>query len=79
MTSTHVKDKSYRYEIDVLAVNGKEIVAIEAKKYLRKKDVDDVIERFRRFKKYNKEAYRKILYGAAAYLECEKGIDLYAQ
>lgn len=79
MTSTHVKDKNYRYEIDVLAVNGKEIVAIEAKKYLRKKDVDDAIERFKRFKKYNKEAHRKILYGAVAYLECEKGINLYAE
>ena len=80
MTSTHVKDEShYQYEIDVLAVNGKEMVAIEAKKHLRKRDVDDAIKRFKRFKQYNKEALQKILYGAVAYLDCEKGTNLYAE
>ena len=80
MTSTHVKDESHhQYEIDVLAVNGKEMVAIEAKKHLRKKDVDDAIKRFKRFKQYNKEALQKTLYGAIAYLDCEKDTNLYAE
>ena len=80
MTSTHVKDESHhQYEIDVLAVNGKEMVVIEAKKHLRKRDVDDAIKRFKRFKQYNKEALQKTLYGAVAYLDCEKDANLYAE
>ena len=80
MTSTRVKDKNpSRYEIDILAVNGKEIVAIEAKKYLRKRDVDEAIKRFKTFKQYNREASQKILYGAVAYLECEKHASFYAE
>ncbi len=80
-TSIHVKDESphRRYEIDILAINGKEMVAVEAKKYLKKKDIDEAFKRFNIFKQYNKEANRKILYGAVAYLNCEKNANLYAE
>ena len=79
-TSTNVKDeRRHHYEIDSLAVNGKEMVAIEAKKYLQKKDVDEAMKRFKRFKTHYKEAHQKILYGAVAYLECEKNANLYAE
>lgn len=77
----HLKDESpnRRYEIDVLAINGTEMVAIEAKKHLTKKDVAIAKERFQVFKKYNKDAQRKTLYGAMAYLDCDEKINLYAR
>ena len=79
-TASNVKDeRRHQYEIDVLATNTKEMVAIEAKKYLQKKDVDEAMKRFKRFKKHYKGARQKILYGAVAYLECKKGVNLYAE
>lgn len=80
-TATRLKDESSnrRYEIDVLAINGQEMVAIEAKKNLTKKDVDIAKKRFQVFKQYNQEANQKILYGAIAYLECDEKVNLYAE
>ena len=79
--ATRVKNKNTesRYEIDVLAVNGIEMVAIEAKKHLTKKDVDIAKKRFQTFKQYNKEAQKKTVYGAVAYLDCDEKVNLYAE
>ena len=44
-TATRLKDESpnRRYEIDVLAINGQEIVAIEAKKHLTKNRIENLV------------------------------------
>lgn len=73
------QDSEREYEIDVLAVNGIEMVAIEAKKHLTRKDVDIAKKRFQVFKQYNKEAQKKTLYGAVAYLDCDEKVNLYAK
>ena len=80
-TSTRVKDESpnRRYEVNILAANGREMVVIEVKKYLRKQDVDNAIKMFKIFKQYDSEANKKKLYGAVAYLECKEKINLYAE
>ena len=79
--STRVKDVSpnRRWEIDVLAVNGKECVAIEVKRYLRKEDIDQFVKTLHKFKTQHKDSVDKVLYGGVAYLECEERIDKYAE
>ena len=81
VVSTRVRDFSpnRRWEIDVLAVNGKEAVAIEVKRYLRKQDVDEFIKTLHQFKAQHKECAKKILYGGVAYLECEEKVSKYAE
>ena len=78
---TRVQDvtPNRRWEIDVLAINGKEYVAIEVKNYLRKKDVDKFIKVLHDFKKQYKDCANKLLYGGVAYLECEERVDKYAE
>ena len=68
-----------RWEIDVLAENSKLMVAIEAKHYLTKSDVDEAIERFKKFKQDYKDGSGKVLYGGVGYLDCEEKIDKYAE
>lgn len=77
----HVKDENplRKCEIDVLTINEAEMVAIEAKKRLSKEDIDIAKEGFQTFKRYNKDAQRKTLYGAVAYLDCDEKVNLYAQ
>ena len=79
--STRVKDVSpdRRWEISVLAVNGKECVAIEVKRYLRKEDIDQFVKILQKFKTQHKDSANKILYGGVAYLECEERVDKYAE
>ena len=79
--STRVKDVSpnRRWEIDVLAVNGKECVAIEVKRYLRKEDIDQFVKILHKFKTQNRDCANKVLYGGVAYLECEERVDKYAE
>ena len=68
-----------RWEIDVLAKNSTLMVAIETKHYLTKEDVDEAIEKFKRFKKDYQDCSGKILYGAVGYLDCETKINQYAE
>ena len=68
-----------RWEIDVLAKNSTLMVAIETKHYLTKEDVDEAIEKFKRFKKDYQDCSDKILYGAVGYLDCETKINQYAE
>ena len=68
-----------RWEIDVLAKNSTLMIAIETKHYLTKEDVDEAIEKFKRFKKDYQDCSGKILYGAVGYLDCETKINQYAE
>ena len=77
-----VKDKYNSYplwEIDILAENSILMVAIETKYYLTKDDVDEAIERFKKFKQDYKEGTGKVLYGGVGYLDCEEKIEQYAE
>ncbi len=80
-TTTRVKDKRphHRWEIDILAINGKEIVAIEVKKTLKKEDVDYFIEVLNMFKNDWADCANKTLYGGMAYLACKEQVVKYAE
>lgn len=80
-TTTQVKDKRphRRWEIDILAINGREIVAIEVKKNLKKEDVDYFIEVLNMFKNDWADCANKTLYGGIAYLTCQEQVIKYAE
>ena len=67
------------YEIDIIAINGKEIVVVEVKTTLGKKDVDDFIKKLKVFKDYFKEYKNRKIYGCVAYLRENQGSAGYSQ
>ena len=65
-------------EIDIVAVNGSELVAVECKSRLSRDDVDDFVSRLQRFKVAFPQFREFRVYGAVAGIEIDQGIDVYA-
>jgi DNA repair exonuclease SbcCD ATPase subunit len=82
VTQTMSRLKSQRpgaaMEIDIVAVNGSELVAVECKSRLSKDDVDDFVNRLQRFKVAFPQFREFQVYGAVAGIEIDQGIDAYA-
>ena len=72
------KESKYDYEFDILAVNGKEIVAVEVKTTLDTDDVKYFIEKLNLFKKIFPEYSDKTILGAIAYLREDSHSAKYA-
>ena len=68
-----------RCEIDIIAKNGKEIVAVEVKSSLGVKDVDKFLSILKDFTQYLTEYKGKRVYGAVAYLKVTERADIYAE
>ena len=65
-------------EFDLVAVNGKEIVAVEVKTALTKAKVKKSIDQLKMFRKYFPEYGDKVVYGGVAFLcepEDEEGVS----
>ena len=60
--------QNQQYEIDLIAVNGKELVAVEVKTTLSPEDVKDFIKKLKIFKKLFNEWENKLIYGGVAYI-----------
>ena len=58
-------------EIDLIAVNGNELVAVEVKNDLRKEYVDHFVGQLKRLKKCWPEFSAKKVYGGMGYLDCQ--------
>ena len=59
-----------RKEFDIIVVNGKEVVLVEVKTTLNRKDVQVFLEQYLKpFKKYFLDHKNRVLYGAVAYLK----------
>jgi hypothetical protein len=82
VTQTMSRLKSQRHgaamEIDIVAVNGSELVAVECKSRLSKDDVNDFVTRLQRFKVAFPQFREFQVYGAVAGIEIDQGIDAYA-
>ncbi|MBW8050226.1 MAG: YraN family protein [Cytophagales bacterium] len=65
-------------EIDIIAINRTEIVAVEVKTTLLPDDVNDFIENLNDFKEAFSEYKNMKLYGAVAYLRVESKAEVYA-
>ena len=71
-------------EFDLVAVNGKEIVAVEVKTALTKAKVKKSIDQLKMFRKYFPEYGDKVVYGGVAFLcepedEAARGAAKYAE
>ncbi len=61
------------YEVDIIAVNGREVVVVEVKTTLKNQHLDHFIEKLGMFKDIFPEYKDKIIYGAIAYLKANEG------
>ena len=69
-----------RWEIDIIAANGDEVVAVEVKTTLKVRQVADFIETLKVFPQEAPSVYRgKRTYGAVAYLKADEAADVYAE
>ena len=63
------KDGTKEHEYDLVALNGKEAVVVEAKTTLNTHDVDVFLTKLKKFKKSLPNlSYKRVIYGAIAYL-----------
>ena len=68
-----------RYEFDILAGNGNEMVVVEVKTTLTADDVKRFLEKLDKFTEYEPVYRGKQVYGAVAYLRAEQDSELYAE
>ena len=68
-----------RWEFDIVAVNGEEVVVVEGKTSLRVPDVDRFIGRLHEFPELMPEYAGRRIYGAAAYLKAYQESDVRAE
>ncbi len=71
-------DGSIKWEFDLIAINGREVVLAEVKTTLSSHDVDAFLVKLADYKKCVESHRDKLLYGAVAYLD-EAGAAKYAQ
>jgi len=71
-------DKDLGMEIDILVVNGSEVVIIECKSRLSRDDVNDLLDKLPRFKQSFPRYSDCQVYGAVAGIEIDEGVDRYA-
>ena len=67
------------WEIDILAVNSSEVVAVEVKTTLKVRDVDHFLNTLRNFTELMPEYAGHVAYGAVAYLKAAESSDKYAE
>ncbi len=73
-----VKRQGLAMEIDILAVDETELVAVECKSRLSKDDVNEFLEKLRKFKQAFPQYNSFKVYGAVAGIEVDEGVDRYA-
>ena len=67
------------FEIDILATNGAEVVAVEVKTTLRPEGVGRFVEKLSRFLEWYPEYRGRTVYGAVAYLDGGDDVTTYAE
>ena len=67
------------FEVDILAANGTEAVAVEVKTTLRPRDVKRFEEKLARFREWLPAYSGHRLYGAVAYLEADESVVRHAE
>jgi predicted RecB family endonuclease len=65
-------------EIDIIVVNGAELVAVECKSRLSTDDVNEFLEKLKLFKQAFPQYSSFDVYGAVAGIEIDEGVDKYA-
>ena len=68
-----------RWEFDIVAINGAEVVVVEVKTTLRVPDVDRFVGRLNEFPELMPEYASRRIYGAVAYLKAYQESDVRAE
>ena len=68
-----------RWELDIVAVNGEEVVVVEVKTTLRVPDIDRFMGRLNEFSELMPEYASRRIYGAVAYLKAYQESDVRAE
>jgi hypothetical protein len=68
-----------RWEFDIVAINGEEVVVVEVKTTLRVPDLDRFIPRLNEFQELMPEYAARRIYGAVAYLKAHQQSDVRAE
>ena len=71
-------DGERRWEFDILAVNGEEVVVVEVKTTLNVDDVDYFVERLQDFPELMPEFADRRIYGAVAYLKADGSVIVHS-
>lgn len=74
-----LNDGQDRYEFDIIATNGTEVVVVEVKTNLKVSEVKEFMNNLKLFKKIFPEYVDRTIYGAVAYLRCNSKADVYAE
>ena len=68
-----------RWEFDIVAINGEEVVVVEVKTTLRVPDIDHFVRRLNEFTDLMPEYASRRIYGAVAYLKAHQQSDVRAE
>jgi Holliday junction resolvase-like predicted endonuclease len=68
-----------KYEFDIIAINGTNIVIIEVKTTLRPEDIRDFLKKLKMTKQWMPEYKDKIVYGAVAFISEDAGSSAMAE
>ena len=68
-----------RWEFDIVAINGEEVVVVEVKTTLRVPDIDRFVGRLNEFPELMPEYGGRRIYGAVAYLKAQQQSDVRAE
>ncbi len=68
-----------RWEFDLVAINGAEVVVVEVKTTLRVPDIDRFVGRLNEFPELMREYAGRRIYGAVAYLKAHQQSDVRAE
>ncbi len=81
--TTHQRRRGRRngehFEIDIVAVNGREVVVVEVKTTLKSEDVTKFLGKLPVFPDFCKEYRGRRILGAVAYLESDPSVTAYAE
>jgi len=81
--TTHQRRRGRRngehFEIDIVAVNGREVVVVEVKTTLKSEDVTKFLGKLPVFPDFCKEYRGRRIFGAVAYLESDPSVTAYAE
>ena len=71
--------KGQNWEIDIVAVNGREVALVEVKTTLKVKDIEHFTKKLKSFTTWKPEYKRKTIYGAVAYLRSDEHSTKHAE
>ena len=73
------KRNGEHFEIDILAVNGAQVVVVEVKTTLRPRDVARFLDKLSHFADWFPEYRERRIYGAVAYLKSDSSVRIQAE